>query len=367
MTLNRTIVFWLIALVAGLTFLFVFSPILLPFVAGMGLAYLLDPLADWFERRGFSRLNATLAILVLFVILFVAVLILIVPILINQSAELVTDLPSYVKRIEDLIAQVLNSGWAARIGVDPESVRSSLGQHLSQGTSWLATLVLSLWSGGLAVINLLSLLVVTPVVAFYLLYDWDRMIDRIDSWLPRKHLDEIRALAREMDVAIAAFVRGQALVGLTLGAFYASGLVIIGLNFGFLIGMVAGIISFIPYVGSLLGFVVSVGIAVAQFWPDWIWIVATAALFIVGQLLEGYVLQPYMIGNSVGLHPVWLMFALFAFGLLFGFVGLLIAIPAAAATGVLVRFALARYLASPIYRGEEPVRRTTKIKRPAHD
>ena len=154
-----------------------------------------------------------------------------------------------------------------------------------------------------------------------------------------------------MDRVIAGFVRGQALVGLTLGVFYATGLVILGINFGFLIGLVAGLISFVPYLGSTLGFIASVGIALLQFWPDWIWPVAAAALFVVGQLLEGYVLQPFFIGNNVGLHPVWLMFALFAFGLLFGFVGLLVAIPAAAAVGVLVRFALARYLASPIYRG----------------
>ena len=146
---------------------------------------------------------------------------------------------------------------------------------------------------------------------------------------------------------IAGFVRGQALVSLTLGTFYAAGLVLLGVNFGFLIGLVAGIVSFIPYLGSTLGFVVSVGIALLQFWPDWVMPVATATLFIIGQLLEGYVLQPYLIGTNVGLHPVWLMFALFAFGLLFGFVGLLMAIPLAAAIGVLVRYALARYLASP--------------------
>ena len=189
------------------------------------------------------------------------------------------------------------------------------------------------------------------MVAFYLLYDWDRIVAIVDSWIPRDNVEEVRDLSRQIDRVIAAFVRGQSLVGLTLGVFYASGLVMLGVNFGFLIGLCAGVISFIPYVGSTLGFIVSVGIALVQFWPDWIWIVATAALFVVGQLLEGYVLQPYFIGNNVGLHPVWLMFALFAFGLLFGFVGLLVAIPAAAAIGVLVRYALTLYLASPIYRG----------------
>ena len=209
-----------------------------------------------------------------------------------------------------------------------------------------------LWSGGVALINVLALLVVTPVVAFYLLYDWDRMIDLVDSWVPRDSVAEVRLLAHEIDRVLAGFVRGQAMVSLTLGTFYAAGLVLLGVNFGFLIGLAAGIVSFIPYLGSTLGFVVSVGIALLQFWPDWVMPVATATLFISGQLIEGYVLQPYMIGTNVGLHPVWLMFALFAFGLLFGFVGLLIAIPIAAAIGVLVRYALTRYLASPIYRGQ---------------
>jgi predicted PurR-regulated permease PerM len=350
-SLERRIIFWAAALAAFLLFLFVFSPILLPFVAGMALAYMLDPLAEWFERRRFSRLAATLIILILFVIVAVMFVIILVPVLINQLGALVADLPSYVKRIETLITDLLSSDWATRLGIDPERVRSSVSDYLSQGATWLATLIPSILSGGLAFINLVSLLVVTPVVAFYLLYDWDRMIANVDSWLPRDNVGEIRRLAREMNRVIAGFVRGQALVSLTLGTFYAAGLVFLGVNFGFLIGLLAGIISFIPYVGSILGFFVSVGIATVQFWPDWIWIVATAALFVIGQVLEGYVLQPYFIGTNVGLHPVWLMFALFAFGLLFGFVGLLIAIPAAAAVGVLVRYALGRYLESPIYQG----------------
>ena len=352
MSMERRIVFWGAALVAFLLFMFVFSPILLPFVAGMALAYMLDPVADWFERRGFSRLSATMTILVLFVLAVVAVLLLVLPILINQVTTLVADFPGYVRRVEDLLEQLLTSAWAENLGVDPQTVRSSVSDYLNQGSRWFTTVIPSIWSGGLAFINLLALAAVPPVAAFYMLYDWDRMVDKVDSWLPRDSVGDIRAIARDIDRVIAGFVRGQAVVGLTLGTFYASGLVLIGVNFGFLIGLVAGVISFIPYVGTTLGFVASVGIALVQFWPDWIWIVATAALFVTGQLLEGYVLQPYFIGGHVGLHPVWLMFALFAFGLLFGFVGLLVAIPAAAAVGVLVRYGLKRYLQSPIYRGE---------------
>ncbi len=351
MKIDRQIVFWVAALVAMVVFLEVFSSILLPFVGGMALAYLLDPVAHWFQRRGFSRLAATLTIMILSLLVIVALLLLVLPILINQLSLLIANLPSYVAQVDNLIEAILKSRWAESLGVDPEAVRSSIGNVLNQWSSWATGIVGSIWSSGLAVINILALVVVAPVVAVYLLYDWDRMVGLIDSWLPRDHAEVIRRLAREIDRVIAGFVRGQALVSLTLGVFYAGGLVLLGVNFGFLIGLVAGVISFIPYLGTTFGFIASVGLALLQFWPDWVWPAATATLFIVGQLLEGYVLQPFFIGNNVGLHPVWLMFALFAFGLLFGFVGLLIAIPAAAAVGVLVRYGLARYLASPIYRG----------------
>ena len=351
MQIDRRVVFWIAALVTLLLLLFLFSSILLPFVVGAAIAYLLDPLAQWFERQGFSRLAATMTILVLFIIVLVALMLLVLPIVINQLILLAENFPSYVGRVDMLINSILQSSWAESLGVDSEAVRSSLTEFLSEGATWLSTVITSLWSGGLAIINILALLVVTPVVAFYLLYDWDRMIELIDSWIPRDSVAEVRMLSREIDHVLAGFVRGQALVSLTLGTFYAAGLVLLGVNFGFLIGLMAGVVSFIPYLGSTLGFVVSVGVALLQFWPDWVMPVAAAALFITGQLIEGYVLQPYMIGTNVGLHPVWLMFALFAFGLLFGFVGLLVAIPIAAAIGVLVRYALSRYLASPLYRG----------------
>ena len=211
-----------------------------------------------------------------------------------------------------------------------------------------------MWTGGQAIVAVFSLVVVTPVVAFYLLYDWDRVIARIDGLLPRDYADEIRGVATEIDRTIAAFIRGQGLTCLILALFYATALGSIGLNSGFLIGFAAGLLSFIPFVGSTLGVVVSGSVALVQFWPEWPMIVATVAVFLVGQGLEGYVLQPRLIGQNVGLHPVWVLFALFAFGLLFGFVGLMIAIPAAAAVGVLVRYGVRRYLASPFYRGSEP-------------
>jgi predicted PurR-regulated permease PerM len=352
MSLQRQVLFWLAALGVLVVLLLVFQAILLPFIAGMALAYALDPVADWLERRGFSRLAATGTIIVLFILLFIAALLLLVPVLVNQVVDFVENIPAYAERLQGLFAGLLNSRFASVLGIDAETVKGSLGGLLSQGTTWLTGILTGLVSGGAAVISVVSVLVVTPVVAFYLLYDWDRMIAVVDSWIPRDHVDTVRELANDMDRTTAAFVRGQGLTCVILGLIYAGGLAIVGLNFGLLIGLVAGLVSFIPYLGFTVGFIVSIIVALVQFLPDWMPIGGVVIVFIIGQLIEGYVLQPNLIGKSVGLHPVWLLFALFAFGLLFGFVGLLIAIPASASIGVLVRFALSRYLTSPIYRGE---------------
>ncbi len=193
---------------------------------------------------------------------------------------------------------------------------------------------------------------VTPVVAFYLLYDWNRMVATVDTWIPLHQRATVHALAREMNEAIAGFVRGQTAVCLILGSYYALTLTFAGLSFGLLIGLASGLITFIPYLGSMTGLVVAVGVAVAQFWPEYTPILVVLGIFFFGQFLEGYVLAPKLVGESVGLHPVWLIFALFAFGYLFGFVGLLIAVPLAAVIAVLMRFALRQYLASPFYTGE---------------
>ncbi|MBA5776690.1 AI-2E family transporter [Stappia sp. F7233] len=354
MTLQRQISFWLVALAAFIAFLYIFSPILLPFVAGMALAYLLDPVADRLEKLGFGRLAATVTILVLFVIVFVLALILILPILGGQLTGFIANLPGLIGKLQHILTELIGDRLPSVTGVSVKDLQANLGNILGQGASWLGGLLRSLWSGGQAILSIVSLFIVTPVVAFYLLLDWDRMIANIDAWLPRDHRETICKLAGEMNLAVAGFVRGQVSVCLILGTFYAVGLALVGLNFGLLIGLGAGVISFIPYVGATVGLVVSLGVAVVQFWPDWHWILAVLVVFGIGQFLEGNVLQPRLVGRSVGLHPVWLMFALFAFGYLFGFVGLLIAVPAAAMVGVLARFSLARYLASRLYTGTEP-------------
>ena len=350
---KRQIVFWLGMLVAFLAFLFVFREILLPFIAGAALAYFLDPVADRLERVGVSRVWAATLILFVFVLIFTVALLLIAPVLSQQFLGLIERMPGYVQQLRTTLADV-EAPWFKRVlGEGRTGLQENLNAVLTEGAQWLGAIFTRIWSGGRALVDIVSLLVVTPIVAFYLLLDWDRMVATIDGWVPPRNRETVRAVMRDMDGAIAGFVRGQGTVCLILGTFYAVGLTSVGLNFGLLIGMFAGLISFIPFVGSIVGFILAVGVALVQFWPDFFWIVVVGAIFAIGQFLEGNVLQPKLVGESVGLHPVWLMFALLAFGALLGFTGLLIAVPAAAAVGVLVRFALARYLESPLYRGDD--------------
>ncbi|RWG37479.1 MAG: AI-2E family transporter, partial [Mesorhizobium sp.] len=349
--LRRQIAFWLIVAVLLALFLYVFSGILLPFVAGMVLAYFLDPVADRLQRLGLSRLMATVVILIAFVVVVVLAFVILVPVLATQMADFARKLPEYLTRLQSLITSFDPKWLEQRFGVNAASLREGLNSLLTTGFGLLTTVFTSIWSSGVALVSVVSLFVVTPVVAFYMLLDWDRMVAVVDSWVPRDYVETVRALARDINTATAGFVRGQGTLCLVLGAMYATGLTLTGLNFAILIGFFAGLISFIPYVGSLTGLVLAVGVAFVQFWPDWTMIVAVVCVFFVGQFIEGNILQPRLVGKSVGLHPVWLMFALFAFGALFGFVGLLIAVPASAAIAVLVRFAIARYLESPLYNG----------------
>ena len=363
MSLERQIVFWIgFFVVAGLL-LYALSGVMLPFAAGLALGYLLDPVANRLERWGMNRLGAAVLILALFTLAFVAALFLIVPVLGHQLANFVDRLPDYVVRLQALAAQEggalvekYGGGILEKLGlagsVSSADVQKSIANLASQGAQWAAAFLRSLVSGGAALVSLFSLVVVTPIVAFYILVDWDRMVTAIDSWLPLRHREAIRGMARDIDRALAGFIRGQSLVCLLLGLWYGIGLSLIGLNFGFLIGFSAGVLSFIPYVGSLTALVLSLGVAIVQGWPSWSLPLMALAVVGVGQFLEGNVLSPKLVGASVGLHPVWLMFALFAFGSLFGFTGLILSVPAAAALGVVIRFFLAQYLASPIYRGE---------------
>jgi predicted PurR-regulated permease PerM len=276
-----------------------------------------------------------------------------VPIVAGQLASFIDKVPAYVTRLHSLATDPERPWLRKIIGESLVDTGKSTGDLVKEGMGWLATFVASLWSGGQALVSIMSLLVVTPVVAFYLINDWHRLMATVDGWVPLPHRETVRGLAREIDDALAGFVRGQSGVCLILGSFYAVSLSLAGLNFGLLIGLGSGLITFVPYLGSLTGLVIGVGVAIAQFWPDYVPVLTVLGIFVGGQFIEGYVLSPKLVGESIGLHPVWLMFALFAFGYLFGFVGLLVAVPAAAAAGVLVRFALRRYLASPFYTGVE--------------
>ena len=323
--------------------------ILLPFVAGMVLAYLLDPLANRLERLGLNRLAATLCIMGAFIVGVVVLVFLIAPVIVRELAYFVENFPLYVGQLQALATNP-SRPWLRKIVAEGLSdAERSIGQLPTLVAGWLDTTLRSVWSGGQALISVLSLAIVTPIVACYLIHDWDRMIAATDGLVPPAHRDTVRALAREIDDTIGGFIRGQSAICLVLGVFYALALALIGLHHGILIGFSAGLISFVPYLGSLLGLIVSTCVAIAQFWPSWTKIMMVPAIFLVGQTLADYLLAPYLVGRRVNLNPVWLMFALFAFGYLFGFVGLLIAVPLGAAIGVLVRFALARYYASPLY------------------
>jgi predicted PurR-regulated permease PerM len=354
MNIARPAAIWIVLLIAFVAVIILLRGILLPFVAAFILAYLLNPLANKIDRVGVGRLSATLAIVIPIVVMIVVLLVLAVPIIVRELAHFIESLPFYIRRMHAL-ANSSTHPWVSNIiGDGLGEVEHSIGALTAQASAWFDTFLRSIWSGGQALISTLSLAVITPVIACYLLFHWNAMITAIDDWVPPAGRETVRALAREIDDTIGGFVRGQSALCLILAVFYATALHLIGLEHGALIGFAAGVIGFIPYVGSLLGLVVSTCIAIAQFWPDWtfVWLVPT--VFFIGQSLGDYVLAPFLVSRRVHLNPVWVIFALYVFGYLFGFAGLMVAVPLAAAIGVLVRFALREYYASSLYAMTSP-------------
>ena len=363
--LEHEVMLWCLALLALATLLYFLSPVLAPFVAGTALGYLLDPVADRLQRMGLSRLGAALLLLVVFISVLVTALVILLPILSHQLAGFITALPGYLQTLHGLIiswSESFTSGymnaWLEKYGLggvvsSTFDAQKYVGDLVNQGATLATDFAKSLVWRGYALINVISLIVITPVVAFYMLLDWDHMVEIIDDLVPPRHRADVRILARDIDRALAGFVRGQSLVCLFLGVWYAVGLSAIGLNFGFLIGVIAGVLSFIPYVGSITAFVFSIIIAIVQAWPHINLPIEAIALVSTGLFMDGYVLSPRLVGASVGLHPVWIMFALLAFGALFGFTGLIVAVPVAAALGALMRFLAVRYRTSQLY-GETP-------------
>lgn len=344
--------FWLIVLVVTLICIYLLRSVLLPFVAGMAVAYLFDPVCDRLERWKVSRTWATAIVTFGFVLACVVVLLLVIPAVIGQIATLIERAPDYLAAIQREMTSLVE---VLRDRLDPgtqQKIKSVLSGSADKLFAWSTEVLGGIVSGGVAFFNFVALMVITPVVAFYLLRDWDGMVAKVDDWLPRKHRDTIRQLAREVDETLAGFLRGQGTVCLTLAVFYAVGLTAAGLDFGLVIGLIAGFLSFIPYVGSMVGLLLSVGLAIAQF-DSWVSVAIVAAVFFVGQAIEGNFLTPKLVGDRVGLHPVWVMFALLAGGALFGFVGVMLAVPVAATVGVGVRFALSQYRLSGYYHDGE--------------
>ena len=338
--------YWGLAAAVLIVTLWFLGDVLLPFVLGGAIAYFLDPVADRLEKLGLSRAAATGLITVAGIIAFVLLLLLVIPSLVNQAMDLFDVAPTLFENLRGVLIERFPDI------MDTESpLRQSLvsvGETIQSKGGELLNTVLSSAAG---IINIVMLFVIVPVVAVYLLLDWDRMVARIDELLPRDHAPTIRKLAGDIDDTLASFIRGMGTVCIILGTYYAVALMIIGLQFGLVVGFVAGLVTFIPYLGALIGGALAIGLAFFQFWGDWLSIGLVAGVFVLGQVIEGNVLTPKLVGSSVGLHPVWLILALSIFGTLFGFVGILVAVPVAAAIGVIARFATDQYTSSRLYRG----------------
>lgn len=351
MRIERQVLFWLTALILFIIAALVLRSVLLPFVAGMVIAYALNPLADRLCAVGLPRIWASAAVVMLLMLVLVAAIVFLVPIIANQVQQFAEALPGEVERLRGAIENSARERLGNRFA-DFQAWLDGAAAELSRNwASVIGFVAQSVWAQGRALINFASLLLITPIVVFYLLVDWHPMLDKIDGWLPRDHAPTIRRLALQINAAVSAFIRGQGLVCLILGSLYAVGLSWAEIPYGLIIGLGAGLLSFVPFVGFALGLITALVVALAQYWPDTLPLLKVLAVFAAGQALDSGLLSPRIVGPKVGLHPVWLIFALFVFGYLFGFVGVLVAVPVAAAIAVLVRFALEVYLSSSIYMG----------------
>ncbi|MEN3976774.1 AI-2E family transporter [Emcibacter sp. SYSU 3D8] len=347
---RRSLAFWIIGFVGFLGVVWLLRSILLPFLAGLAVAYFLDPICDRLQRWGMSRVWATSVLTVAFALLVVAAFAFLLPLAVHQLGDFVDTLPTLlevgrgkVRVLLDRFNQVVDPATA-------DQIRDGLASSFGGFGSWIGGMLTGLLSSGLALLNVLSLIFLTPVVAFFMLRDWDSFIARLDSWIPRNQVNVVRSLAGQIDDILAAWVRGVALVCVLLAAFYAVTLSLIGLKVGLFIGIFAGFLSFVPFVGAIGGLILAVGMAAIEFDEPWR-VALVAGVFLVGQALEGNWLTPMLVGEKVDLHPVAVIFALLAGGALFGFVGLLLAVPMAAVVGVLTRYAIQEYLKSQLYRG----------------
>lgn len=351
--MQRQVLFWLVVGVLLLAALRILSPVLLPFVAGMVIAYFLNPLVDRLSAAGLPRALSTVLLLVLATAALVVSFIVLLPPAVEQGRALLAAMPSEAERLKGVLEQAARQHLGDRFPQAQEAASRAIAGITEALPSLAATIAQSLWSHGMAAFNFLSLMLVTPLVAFYALLDWPKLLSKVDSWLPRDHAGQIRLLAREIDSRVSAFIRGQGVVCLVLAAYYAICLSALGLRYGLLVGLLTGIFSFIPFAGWAMGLITATSIAIVQHWPEMMPILFVVGVFLGGQALDAALLSPQIVGSKIGLHPVWLIFSLLVFSYLFGFLGLLVAVPVAAAIGVLVRFALESYMKSSVYRGQE--------------
>jgi predicted PurR-regulated permease PerM len=345
--------FWACLVVALVYGVHLLSNIILPFVAGAGIAFVLSPLVDRLERYRISRSIGTLISLIGFLLLIVMVVLLVVPILQQQLGQLMTRVPDYITGARSEFDRLLNLASHRLSKTDMQSLHDAVGAKLGDVAGEVGRLLGSVLTGGVAVANVLSLVFITPIVAFFMLRDWTQLLLTIDSWLPRQHRETIRKQASLIEDTLSGFLRGQASVCLAMGFFYAAGLSLIGLDAGLILGLLIGLLIFIPFLGGLTGAVVAVLLGFAQF-GTWHEPAMIALLFLIGQTIESNVLTPKLVGDRVHLHPVWIIFALLAAGDLLGILGVLIAVPVAAIIGVLGRFAVQQYLDSPLYDPQKP-------------
>ncbi|MFN4156203.1 MAG: AI-2E family transporter [Paracoccaceae bacterium] len=341
--------YWGIAGAVFLLLMWLMGDVLVPFLVGGAIAYFLDPVADRLERLGLSRAAATAMITLLMFLVVVLLVLAVIPTLIQQTTALVNAAPEISKNLQTFLTERFPD-----LTDETSIMRTTLNDIGAFIQSKGADLAQGVVSSAMSILSAVVFIVVVPVVAFYLLLDWDRMVARVDGMIPRDHVATVRRLAGEIDKVLAGFVRGQLTVCVIVGAYYSVTLMLAGLQFGLVVGAIAGAVSFIPYVGAIIGGILAIGLALFQFWGDWFAIGIVVAIFIIGQFIEGNILTPKLVGSSVGLHPVWLLFALSVFGSLLGFAGMLIAVPVAAALGVLARFAIGQYQGSLLYRGVEP-------------
>jgi predicted PurR-regulated permease PerM len=351
MRMERQVIFWLAALAGAVLLVGALRDVLLPFIVGIIVAYALNPIVDRLVALRLSRTLASAVMLALLIALIGVLLVIVAPLLFTQAQKLAIALPDQIKQLRTVIETMAREqlgprfpAFSAALDRMAASFNDNLGVLAGAAAKSLIDQVRSIF-------NFLSLLLITPLVAFYVLVDWHLMLGKIDGWLPRDHAPTIRRLAAEIDSAISAFIRGQGVVCLMLAVFYGLSLSIVGLEYGLLVGIATGIAGFLPFVGWALGLLTSVALAIVQFWPQSTPIALVVTVFLVGQILDAAFLSPAIVGSRIGLHPVWLLFALIVFSYLFGFVGILVAVPVTAAVGVLVRYGLQLYLDSNVYRG----------------